>query len=172
MQINFSERELEDFLCTGKNLEKYLGLKFIARQVSIPPAGIVDILAYSRDSDCFVIIELKKDLLDSNALLQGLAYLKYYQEVRGFNFIHRRRLRKFCLLLVGQDLALDLIKVVSNAEYDCSFSNKEIYYKLFNINFERGIEFDYFSSNQRDYEDKILDSLNGFEYAASDFNKK
>lgn len=172
MQITFSERELEDFLCTDKNLEKYLGLRFIARQVSIPPVGIIDILAYSIDSNCFVIIELKRDLLDSSALIQGLSYLKYYQEIRSFNFIHRKRSRKFSLLLVGQNLNQDLVKVVSHAEDGCSLYENIIYYKLFSVDFKKGIDFGYFLPSQINYEKKLFDVLNSLEHTASCFFNK
>jgi hypothetical protein len=43
MQIIFSEKELEDFLCQDNNLQKYLRSRFVARQVNIAPVGIVDI---------------------------------------------------------------------------------------------------------------------------------
>lgn len=172
MQITFSERELEDFLCTGKNLEKYLDLKFIARQVNIPPVGIVDILAYSKDSSCFVIIELKRDLLDSSAFIQGLSYLRYYQEVRSFNLIHRKRSRRFALLLVGQNLSHDLIKVVSPAEYDCHFFNYAVYYKLFSVDFQKGVNFGYFLPPQKDYENKLLNTIGLLEYKASEHSSK
>jgi len=158
MQITFSERELEDFLCTGKNLEKYLGLKFIARQVNIAPAGIIDILAYHENSDIWVIIELKKDLLDLSALVQGLSYLRFYQSTKKYitDYKSFQRSRKFCLLLIGNHLDTPLHKVVKNFS-DNEFSDNEIMYSLFNINFEEGISFKFYNKSQSDYESRIYE---------------
>jgi hypothetical protein len=172
MQITFLERELEDFLCTGKNLEKHLELRFIARQVNIAPAGIVDILAYSKQSKCFVIVELKKELLDSSALLQGLAYLRYYRDVRGFNLVHRRKSRKFSLLLIGQNLSSDLTKVINYSDEDTYFNDQECYYKLFNLNFEKGVSFDYFSKEQENYQTRLNEAMEAFERVAYCFLQK
>jgi hypothetical protein len=167
MQIHFSEKELEDFLCQDNNLKKYLNLEFIARQVNIPPAGIIDILAYDRDSNCFVIIELKKDLLDSNALVQGMSYLKYYQNVRKFNcFQRRRRKRNFALLLIGQNLSQDLVKVVNHNEFDCIFEDNNIYYTLFGLDLKSGINFEFYNCSENEYNDLIQEKLEFYENEA------
>jgi len=157
MQITFSEKELEGFLCKGKNLEKYLGLKFIARQVNIPPAGIIDILAYHLRSKCWVIIELQKANLDAYGLIQGLSYLRFYKDIKSHIRTSKiKRKRNFCLLLVGNYLDFSLEKVVRHFDLDDDFIDEEsIYYTLFNIEFDKGIGFDYSSQSQATYEEKI-----------------
>lgn len=172
MQINFTEKELEDFLSNKQNLKEHFNLEFIARQVMIPPAGIIDILAYDRDSKCFVIIELKKGLLDSDALIQGMSYLKYYQDVRKRNYIYNKRDRKFALLLIGQDLNSNLAKVVNDNNIDGVFDDGEIYYNLFNFDLNLGVNFTYYSPNQNDYESKINDVYTTLDVNAYYFRKK
>ncbi len=160
IEINISEKQLEDFLCFGKNLEKYLGLKFIARQVQIPPAGIIDILAYHKQSKCFVIIELKKDLLDANALIQGMSYLRYYQEVRKINYLTisqsfgRPRKRNFLLLLVGKNLDNNLTKIIEHL-CDQELKDNKIYYKLFGLNISSGINFDFYDEEEGIYTQEL-----------------
>jgi hypothetical protein len=173
MQIVFSEKELEDFLCQDNNLKKYLNLEFIDRQVNIFPAGIIDIFAYDRDSNCFVIIELKKDLLDNNALIQGMSYLKYYQDVRKFNFVHRKKTRNFALLLIGQNLSQDLSKIVNHNEIDCIFKDNHIYYNLFGLDLKKGIDFTFYSKGQSNYDYQIQEQVDLWEQKAHDiiYNK-
>lgn len=174
IEINISEKQLEDFLCFGKNLEKYLGLKFIARQVSIPPAGIIDILAYNKQSKCFVIIELKKDLLDTSALIQGMAYLKYYQDIRKLNYFKKEfgetknRKRNFSLLLIGKNLDNNLIKIITHL-YDQELEDNKIYYKLFGLNILSGINFNFYNQSQEDYNDELMEQMHLFNIEA--FNK-
>lgn len=149
MQIQFSEKELEDFLCKDGNLKKYLGLRFVARQVSIPPIGIIDILAFDWDSKSWVIIELKKDLLDTSALCQGLAYLNYYKYLSN----HKGNKRKFKLLLIGQNLDSSLYK--NTHFFNNSLSDSwDIYYTLFSLDFASGIDFRYPSRQQQAIEDQ------------------
>lgn len=152
MQIIFSEKELEDFLCHGKNLQKHLGLRFVARQIAIPPIGIIDILAFDWDSKSWVIIELKKDLLDHAALCQGLSYLNYYKYISNYkdyiytNFFEHSK-RKFKLLLVGQNLDESLFKNIRHFK-GCFDDDWDIYYKLFGIEFNEGINFEFYLEGQ------------------------
>lgn len=171
MQIQFSEKELEDFLCQDNNLKKYLGLRFVARQVKIEPIGIIDILAFDWDSKSWVIIELKKDLLDSFALMQGLSYLNYYKYISNYKdyfttFNCNHNFRQFKLLLIGQNLDSNLFK--NTRHFQGNFDeNWDIYYKLFGLQFDSGINFDFYSQDQDDIEgslgvylDKLLDCYN------------
>lgn len=155
ININLSEKELEDFLCSDNNLEKYLSLKFIARQVSIPPIGIIDILAYHKESKCWVIIELKKDSLDTSAFCQLSSYLNYYRKTKSFidvkNF-HKER--KFCGLLIGSSLDINLIKCVDYSDFSCHV----ITYRLFRFTLENGIKFSYCNPEQLSLQNK-LDNL-------------
>ena len=155
MQITFSERELEDFLCKDKNLQKYLGLIFVARQVRIEPMGIIDILAFDWDSKSWIIIELKKERLDLYALAQGLSYLNFYEKKSNYkDYYSHSKTRKFKLLLIGQTLDKSLEKVA--CYYDgCFDDNWSIYYKLFGIDFKSGISFDCQSLEQEAIQDSI-----------------
>lgn len=153
MEAVFSERELEDFLCEGKNLEKYLGLKFVARQVNIAPAGIVDILAYDKSTKTWVIIELKQGPLDHWALMQGMSYLNFYQSVRKYSYISPHA-RSFGLLLIGDNLESSLDKVIDSFIKN-TIRDGKITYSLFNLDFESGISFKYSSARQNEYSRKI-----------------
>ena len=157
MQIIFSEKELEDFLCEGKNLQKYLGLIFVARQVKIDRVGIIDILAFHRDSKSWVIIELKKAKLDCCALAQGLSYLNYYKTVSNYkDYIDASRKRKFKLLLIGDSLDNNLRKILNN--FGGSFSDDwDIYYSLFGIDFSSGISFNFIDKDN----EYLMDHLYG-----------
>lgn len=151
MQIVFSEKELEDFLCEGDNLKKYLGLRFVARQVKIEPIGIIDILAFDWDSKSWVIIELKKGRLDCLALSQGLSYLNYYKSVSNYkDYINPLEKRKFKLLLIGDSLDYSLERCVQI--FDNYFVDDwDIYYSLFNFDFNSGVSFTY-----RDVKNELL----------------
>jgi hypothetical protein len=157
MQITFSERELEDFLCTGKNLEKYLGLKFVARQVRIEPIGIIDILAYHKASTTWVIIELKKGVLDPNSFCQISSYVNFYKETKSLIDVKNfRRERTFCGLLVGDSLDSNLHKCVSHySTNDDWIKQNLISYCLFNMSFTDGIDFTYYDKSQKIIEDRI-----------------
>jgi hypothetical protein len=155
MQITFSEKELEDFLCKDDNLMTYLKLKFIARQVRLGSDGIIDILAYHKSNKCFVIIELKRATLDANALLQGLNYLNFYQKTSKdiTNYTTFQRSRKFCLLLIGSDLDPCLHKIVSHGDDD--YQDGGLTYTLFNMNLDSGINFKYYNKNQSEFDEKL-----------------
>ncbi len=155
MQIQFSEKELEDFLCKDKNLEKYLGLNFVARQVTIEPMGIIDILGFSKSQKCWVIIELKKSLLDKDSIIQGLSYLNYYKSVSNYKDRFKDTSeRAFKLLLVGQNLDNSIKKIVHH--YNSSFSRDwDIYYSLFSLKFDEGVSVNYYNVHQKEISDKI-----------------
>ena len=121
------------------------------------PAGIIDILAYHKESKCFVIIELKKDLLDANALIQGMSYLRYYQEVRKINYLYPKRKRKFALLLISKNFDLNLKKSIEFYR-GLDFEDLKIYYQLFDFSIKEGIDFGYYLNDQNDY-DNGLDQL-------------
>ena len=159
MQIIFSERELEDFLCKEKNLEKYLGLKFIARQVRIEPMGIIDILAYSREAKRWVIIELKKGGLDPNSFCQISSYINFYKQTK--SIIEAKdfyRERKFCGLLIGDNIDPNLHKCVGFYSKDNYWiEESQINYCLFNLSFTTGIEFTHYNKSQKIIQEKLFD---------------
>jgi hypothetical protein len=159
IEINISEKQLEDFLCFGKNLEKYLGLKFIARQVQIPPIGIIDILAFHKDSNSWVIIEIKKGNLDESAFCQLYSYLNFYRQTKSFiDTGHFQRKRRFVGLLIGRHLDDKLIKVVSLKD---DYFNQDISYLLYNFDLAKGLEFAWYNKNQKNIEDALFE-LNYF----------
>lgn len=155
MQIQFSERELEDFLCQKGNLKKYLGLTFISRQIKIDPMGIIDILAFDKCQKCWVIIELKQNMLDKNAIIQGLSYLNFYKTISNYkDRVLNSSKREFKLLLIGQNLDSDIKKVIHNYE-GCFSEEWDIYYKLFSCKFDEGINFDFYNIEQKKIEQKL-----------------
>ena len=161
INLDISEKQLEDFLCSGKNLEKYLNLKFIARQVAIPPIGIIDILAYHKDSNSWVVIELKKSNLDESAFCQLYSYLNFYKQTKSFIDIgHFQRTRKFSGLLIGSNLDNKLIKVV-NFNNDCF--NEDISYLLYNFSLDNGLQFTWRNMNQKYIENTLLSIKNSNE---------
>lgn len=159
MQITFSERELEDFLCTDKNLEKYLGLKFVARQVNITPIGIVDILAYHKETKIWVIIELKKGGLDPNSFCQIHSYLNFYKQTKSLIEVKDfRRERKFSGLLVGDSLDNNLHKCVRFYSKEGEWIDEgQINYCLFGLSFANGIGFTYYNKSQSIIQEKLQD---------------
>lgn len=146
-EINFQEKELEDFLCDGGrkgNLLKYLGLELIARQFQIDN-NFIDILAYSKYDKSFVIIELKRNNLDYNAYFQCLKYIqKFKHKYYKFNVIG---------LLIGQKLSNELEDIIyfinpkTNTIKDVK-NISTIFYNLFNLDFKNGISFNYYNVNQ------------------------
>lgn len=148
-EINFTEKELEDFLCSDNQLEKRFNLKFIARQVNTL-FGIIDILAYSKLEKCFYIIELKKDYLDYKAFFQADRYLKY--------FTHKYRdNKKFKVLLIGQNLRDELHYIVEN--FGNNSDSDKYMYSLFALDFNTGVDFDYHDKRQREISEKLNELL-------------
>lgn len=155
--INFSEKELEDFLCRDNNLEKYLGLKFHARQVRTP-VGIIDILAYGprwveADPDYYVdrryrqwfIIELKKEKIDTDAYFQAMRYKHFFNSCR-----NSCGSRTYIPLLIGNGLENKLDFVVNKFEPKQQVYYKHgIFYTCFSFDFETSISFNYISPSQR-----------------------
>jgi hypothetical protein len=154
--IKIYEEDIENYLSNPKNLKSKLDLEFIARQVEIPPLGRIDILAYSKRSEKFVIIEIKKDLLDQKALLQGLRYKNYYNST--YNKIDWNpcsKKKKFSLLLIGQDLDESLAGIVKHYDQDYMMYQRNVYYTLFNQKFGLEPEFNYCSTSQQDLESEL-----------------
>ncbi len=149
--IDFQERELEDFLCEGKNLEKYLGLRFIGRQIKTPN-GVLDILAYNKKCKVFVIIELKRDLLDFNAYLQVERYAHYLNMMK----CGARGRRVFQRLLVGKTLHSDLSFLVDYySGHKFSPYYERVQYRLFSFSFTEAIAFTYFNNKQREIQEGV-----------------
>lgn len=139
VEVNFSEQEMEDYLCQPGVLESRFGLRFIARQVNIEGFGRIDILAYHKERKYFVLIELKKGDLDPGAYLQIRRYMaafaaKYSKVFRG--------------LIIGKKLDPSLSPVVSYYWED--HYNRDVTYRLYDWSFDDGITFNYSSIHQKD----------------------
>ena len=152
MQINFSERELEDFLSTNNNLNKHFPyLRFVARQVNLN-GKIIDMLAFDTCDKNWVIIELKKDMLNKDALIQGMGYLNHYKRISNYKDYSGRR-RQFKLLFIGQNLEQSLHRSISYYSPEDNFSEDcEIFYSLFSLSLDKGIDFNYYHNIQRSVE--------------------
>ena len=159
--MNFLERDLEDIifeteneLLSSRGLEIY-GKKI--RQKSLLPYGIADLISYRRFDGSLIIqiIELKKDLIGVDALLQAVGYARAidrYLKARNFNFKYW-----FDIVLIGYK-----IDIKSNFCYISSvFPNVKTY--TYKIGFD-GVTFD----SQKNWFNKAEDKYNGWEL---DLNK-
>lgn len=144
VEIIITEKELEDYLCKDENLAQHLGLKFVARQVKIEDFGCLDILAYSHQLKQFVLIELKKGQLDAAAYLQILRYKRAFTAKYD---------REFKTLIIGDALHADLHPVVHH--YESDEANSDVNYTLYSLDFNKGIDFSYYSTTQLEKEDAI-----------------
>jgi|AKVG01.1.fsa_nt_gi hypothetical protein len=139
-KIVFTEQELEDYLCSDDNLQRHLGLRFVGRQVRTQ-AGIIDILAYTKTQERFVIIELKTGLLDSKAFFQLERYVHCFEFTKG---------REPFRLLVGSELSEDLHYSVHL--YRKRFCDRFTSYALYGFDFDTPISFCYYNINQQKIE--------------------
>ena len=155
IEIDFTEKDIEDYLCKSGNLMKHLGLRFVARQVDI--FGLrIDILAYNTKDRCFYIIELKKGTLDAKAFTQAFKYCRLMN--LKYNFGKHIKRHKFKVLLVGQDLNSELIGVLTNYGQFLPVET-HYFYTLFNYDFENGISFYWYSKNEREFHNKLKEHL-------------
>lgn len=171
-EINFSEKELEDFLSCKRNLKKHLGLRFLARQYRTP-VGVVDMIAYNNKTKRFVIIELKKDTLDTSSYFQIERYRhffvkkadnlwnkkcdrRYSLQKKGVDLFLKvpTRYHNFDCLLVGKSLSKELDYVVEKWEASSYRSDySRVWYTCFAYSFEKAISFAYHSVSQKEVED-------------------
>jgi len=156
--ILFKEKELEDFLCSNNNLQKHLGLRLLARQFRTP-VGVVDIIAYNNNTKRFVLIELKKDILNSEAYFQLERYRRYFVKKAQADFEEKEissmsaECRTFDCLLIGNTLAENLSYVTEYWEADSDLSEfNRVWYRCFNYSLEKAISFEYYSPMQREVE--------------------
>lgn len=147
--INCTEKDIEDFLADNKNLEEYLGLKFLSRQFQINKF-FIDILAYNKSEKCFYIIELKKDNLNANALVQAVKY----QRLMKFNYKNKH---KFKILLIGTNLCEDLYYCVHS--YLKFEENEDISYTLYDFVINKGISFNFINREQAKIERTLEGAL-------------
>ena len=140
IEINYQEKDLEDYLCKKENLEKWFpNLVIVKRQFQIFDFYI-DILAYDKLAKCFVIIELKKDELNANAFVQALRYK---------NCLESKYLRRnFYIILLGKNLNSELFYCIKSYDPYDLVERGRVYYYLYNYSFEEGINFHYINTNQ------------------------
>ena len=142
--FTFSERDIEDIL--SKECSKFLGVKFLARQLSIP-VGIIDLLVASKiNAGIYYVVEIKKGLLDPSAYVQVLRYSKWLNSEYS-----KEGKRRFIPVLVGEHLSPSLDTLVDFFEDDY-WSIRRLHqplYRLFKIDPVRGISFDYSSTSQQ-----------------------
>lgn len=165
IEINCSEQDIEDFLCKDNNLYKYLNLRFLKRQV-VTPVGVIDIVAYNNNTKRFVIIELKKDILDSKAFfqldryrncIQKIEYLRW--EKRGASCKNFKDERIFDCLLIGKNISPDLYYSVEHWDPDSDLLYARMWYTLFGYNFDTAMNFGYLQPAQIDIEQETYERM-------------
>jgi len=158
IKIECEEKDIEDFLCADIN--KHLSLKLIGRQISTP-AGVIDVLAYSKEFDIYFVIELKKNYLNTSAFAQVIRYSNF------LNCTLSKGRRVFVPLLIGMHLHEELEKSVFLYKDNCVDKNSfwKVYYTLFNLSPDKGITFNWHNAKQYKYEIDNLsyDSMNYLE---------
>lgn len=150
IEIDFQEKDIEEYLCRNGNLTKWFPNLVVVKQQFKIFDFYIDILAYDKERKCFVIIELKKGELNASAAIQALRYKecmkrKYYR--------HR-----FYILLLGHNLNPELNYFVKRYDPSIISYTYNVYYKLYDYSFEEGINFNYICTSQvktEDYLDKL-----------------
>jgi hypothetical protein len=108
MEIKLLETEVEDIIFEEQLLEEY-DIRCVKRQVKLGGAGIVDILGWDRSKKCWVIVELKRDMVCTKAYAQGMRYRSWLDEMLYERQRHRQRpYTKPYVLLIGRHLADEL----------------------------------------------------------------
>ena len=131
-QIQFTERELEDYLFNDNALHDNLHIRPVARQVRTPN-GVIDIVGINTVTNEWYVIELKKDILDASAFFQVEKY---------WHYMNMTKPRQFHKLIVGQRLHQDLHHAVSLYDMvDDTTSHFRTKYALFGMTFDDPISF-------------------------------
>lgn len=156
IKIDWVEKDIEDYLCKPidnfKRTTKITDISgcenfvIIGRQVKILNF-IIDILAYDTINKNFFILELKKNNIDINAYMQALKYLKILQAKHLKNNIN--------ILLIGQNLDENLYYTVNRIVTYSGVEKNEVFYSLYAVDFEHGIDFNYYNVHQ----EKIRNNL-------------
>lgn len=132
MEIKLTEKEVEDYIFEKQGLEQY-NIKCVGRQVQMGDAGIVDILGWDRENKTWVIIEIKRDGLDSKAYAQAMRYrswLSYYMDYRSCE--SRKPFNEPYVLMIGTSMSDDL-RFVKDLTDNAHRSAREAFYLLYNI---------------------------------------
>lgn len=78
--MDYSEKDIENKLIESDHLLEEYGIEVIAQQFKTE-YGIIDILGYDSESNQIVVIELKKGLIDENAVGQIMRYLSAMRDI-------------------------------------------------------------------------------------------
>lgn len=147
IEINYQEKDLEDYLCKEKNFKKWFpNLKIVKRQFQIFDF-FVDILAYDNLAKCFVIIELKKNELNANSFIQAIRYKNCLSK----KYINQ----KFYIILLGEKLNPELFYCVNSYDTYRYSVIDTVYYYLYHYSFEEGINFHYINTTQQEIERRL-----------------
>jgi hypothetical protein len=157
MKIELLESEVEDYIFEEQLLEEY-GIKCVKRQVNFGSAGIVDILGWDRHNKRWVIVEIKRDGLDTRAYAQGMRYRSWLSDYMSHRSCDRQKqYREPCMLLIGSTLHEDL-RFLRSIEDDQHRDSRHSYYAIFNINPK--LELGNFSSTRADgYRGDLLNDM-------------
>ncbi|MCK9460677.1 MAG: endonuclease NucS [Proteobacteria bacterium] len=74
VDMDYSEKDIEDYLADEDVLSEEFGLTYLQRQFQTS-YGIIDILAYQEETNTLVVIEIKKGVIDENAVGQIMRYI-------------------------------------------------------------------------------------------------
>ncbi len=158
-KVTFSIEEIEIENILAWNMEKFLGLKFLQRQVKTP-AGIIDMIAKDEDNDgIYYIIELKKDILDASAFCQVHRYASYLN-----SNCTKDGKRLFIPLLIGKNINDEILKclhIYSKNSHNYMDIGRT-FYALYDIDAINGMSFSFQRTDQKKYEDEHLSSIHGF----------
>lgn len=78
--MEYSERDLEDFLVDNNTLLDYFDLMIVKRQYRTA-YGIIDLLCYDPSIHGLVVVEIKKGTVDENAVGQLLRYMSAIKDI-------------------------------------------------------------------------------------------
>tara|TARA_R100001163_G_C5059424_1_gene196118 strand:+ start:188 stop:733 length:546 start_codon:yes stop_codon:yes gene_type:complete len=130
------EIQIENEIFNRQLLLRY-GIKCLWRQVRLGYAGIADIIAYDRQTKKWVIIEVKKGVLDRSAVGQAYLYKEAFSKFLDFRSCDiKMEPRDVSIVLIGGSVNGEVSRVVPRlsepAEEIC-----EIQYLLYGQN--RGV---------------------------------
>lgn len=176
IEIKMDEKDLEDFLCKEGNLQKYIDKNLILLERQFPVTVYnnstgsqirtyyIDILAWNKWSKQLVVIELKKDDIDTHAINQSLRYKRILEGSElcvdwvnkllmvgdctcfsKFSVEEDGAQKKVQVLIIGQHLDNDVVHSLDYWE-----ESADIGYRLFSFSLEKTIEFNYYTPENKE----------------------
>jgi hypothetical protein len=152
MRLEISEKEVEDIIFEKQLLEQH-DIKCVFRQKNLGVAGIADLIGWDRENKTWVIIEIKKGVIDAKAYAQAMRYqqalCRYLDErCRPFNPPY--------ILMIGGSLA-DELRFLTDIVDDQTRSSLKSYYTCFMV--EPKLRLNYHLAAQVDYADKLYEEV-------------